>query len=267
MIVDATGQDVRAILQYIGNQYEECLYLYINLKKYGINNANILVWVDKEDEILRGIYLQYFDCLHFYSKESAYPIERLGQFLEEVKPQTIFMPERYARNLQQALLEAHYAMERMDVISIDKLLPEGNVDVYRATREEVPKIARFLMSDESYSKIYDEKTLCQQLLQRYDDGFSRYHYVLQDGEIAVCEATNAELDDMAILGSLLTAVPYRGRGLGSSVVRNIWNEVYLEGKLGFAFISNPDSKRIHDRMGFETIGAVAKFYKRADISE
>lgn len=57
------------ILEYIGDQYLQVPFFYMNLKQYGTTNENVIVWADMVDGQLLGAYLQYYDCLHFFTKK------------------------------------------------------------------------------------------------------------------------------------------------------------------------------------------------------
>lgn len=45
MIRKCNLEDINEIYDYIGNDYQNCLYTYIDLVKYGLNNENFNVWI------------------------------------------------------------------------------------------------------------------------------------------------------------------------------------------------------------------------------
>lgn len=56
MIVKCQKNDEQIIESYIGKEYYKCLYLYMNLQRYGIGSQVIDVYMDKrENEIKQFI--------------------------------------------------------------------------------------------------------------------------------------------------------------------------------------------------------------------
>ena len=45
MIVTCNNEDITSVFDYIGEDYGKCLYIYIDLKKYGIDDENFNVWI------------------------------------------------------------------------------------------------------------------------------------------------------------------------------------------------------------------------------
>ena len=45
----ATKQDVDRLLQYLEQDLKNCLYSYIDLKKFGIENPNLTVYFDEDE--------------------------------------------------------------------------------------------------------------------------------------------------------------------------------------------------------------------------
>ena len=39
-------ENVKLIKEYIGNDYDKCLYLYLDFLKYGLDNDNLKFWFD-----------------------------------------------------------------------------------------------------------------------------------------------------------------------------------------------------------------------------
>jgi len=263
MIQKAEQKDNARILRYIGDSYEECPYLYMNLRKYGIDDPTVSVWLDedRESDKLLGVYLKYFDCLHFFTKDLKYQVHDILSQIELHHPKVIFMQMQIGEKIGERMTP-FYELHHMDVMSASRVRSAGTDGVKRADRSDIPPIVDFLMSDAAYANVYDRKTVYDQFLQRYDDGYSRFHYVSQNGKIVSCAGTNAELNDIAVIGGLLTSPPCRKQGLCSKVTSSIWKETLSEGKRVFSFVDNPVSKRLHDRLGICAVGTVAKFCKR-----
>ena len=50
IIIKCENQNLNEIFEYIGNDYGKCLYIFIDLKKYGIDDENFNVWIQYNDK-------------------------------------------------------------------------------------------------------------------------------------------------------------------------------------------------------------------------
>ena len=48
MIIQSNKDNISQVFEYIGDYYEKCLYMYIALVKYGIENENFKIKRKKE---------------------------------------------------------------------------------------------------------------------------------------------------------------------------------------------------------------------------
>ena len=61
MIVECNNEDITSVFDYIGEDYGKCLYIYIDLKKYGIDDENFNVWIQyNENEDICAIISEYY---------------------------------------------------------------------------------------------------------------------------------------------------------------------------------------------------------------
>ena len=62
--------DREEILSYIGKEYGKCLYLYVDLMKYGFDNPNVRLWLQKNAEGRNtALVLQYYTGMHVFSRD------------------------------------------------------------------------------------------------------------------------------------------------------------------------------------------------------
>ena len=83
MIVQCHAEDESKILSYIGADYPACLYLYLNLNKYGIDSDTTDVFMQTEQERITAVLLRYYSCLHVYSNDLSFDAEELSVFVEQ----------------------------------------------------------------------------------------------------------------------------------------------------------------------------------------
>ena len=61
-------ENVKLIKEYIGNDYDKCLYLYLDFLKYGLDNDNLKFWFDSKDDEIKCVVLKYYSGMHVFSK-------------------------------------------------------------------------------------------------------------------------------------------------------------------------------------------------------
>ena len=69
MIIRCGKNDEASIFEYIGNDYSKCLYLYLNLIKYGAASDAVRVFIQTENGKIKAVLLIYFSCIHVYAKD------------------------------------------------------------------------------------------------------------------------------------------------------------------------------------------------------
>lgn len=125
MIRRAAETEFSEIADYIGSRYMEAPYLYLNLKKYGVSDPSVPVLVDRGKDGICGVYLMYYDCLHFLTWEKDYPEDVFLQMVQEQNPKVIMAPEQFGANVSESLKET-FQLVRMRRAAINPY-PAGGV--------------------------------------------------------------------------------------------------------------------------------------------
>ena len=71
--------EIDEIIDYIGDNFKAVPYLYVNVLKYGSGTDSVTTWIDRnENGNMEGVYLLYYDCIHFYTNNmDIYPAKQL----------------------------------------------------------------------------------------------------------------------------------------------------------------------------------------------
>ena len=79
-------KDLDILLEYIGKEYREAIYLYLDAIKYGISNPNVSSWIQTENEVITSIILMYHTGMHIYSKEKVlkFSVFKISRILDWV---------------------------------------------------------------------------------------------------------------------------------------------------------------------------------------
>ena len=203
MYKKANQQDVEKLLAYLEQDLKNCLYSYIDLKKFGIENPNLTVYFDEEDRI-RCSALKYYEGLQLFDAEGAMDAEATAALIKDLNSHIVSSTVDVIEKLYP-LLKDSYEMEQGFVTEMLSM-PECEIseEVRPAMREEYDEIARLICSDEGVGGHYIPEELKEQLLTRLDEHFGRNYILKRDGEIIHHAATYAELDNLAVISGVIT---------------------------------------------------------------
>jgi len=257
--------DIQRTLDYIGDDRLLCFYLYMDVLECGIEDEGLGLWLSETGDGIAAVMYQYYDCLHLFSRETA-PVSDVMAVIDEIDPKVIVSSEANIDELRKTLDESKYIYELNHIITTDVLMKENpDIDIMTATKEDVPEIAAMMMKDRIYSEVYSYEKLCGDLTRRLEAGFGRL-FIIRDenGRLVCADATNAETEDLAVIGGLVTDPEMRGRGLGQAMTGSVWNTVLREGKRGLAFLLDDNEKtiKLHKKLGYDFIGYSARLIRK-----
>ncbi len=263
MLIKST--DAKRALDYIGEDYIQCFYMYMDIEECGVEGEGFGLWFDEEDGEINTVYYQYYDCIHIFGRGPFNPDYAL-QLIEEIDPTVINGSKEAIEALRERLDEDKYEMEVNHIITANKEM-EGNMEVNIAPAQEsdIPEIAKLMLKADIFSNVYTYEGLVESLTRRLEEGFGRL-FIIRDenGTLIATNATNAETDKLAVIGGLVTDPDMRGRGLGRAITASTWNLVRNEGKRGLAFLitDNMNTVRLHQKMGYDFVGYSARLIKK-----
>ena len=261
-------EEVKEIIDYIGASYMTTPYMYVNVIKYGLGTDHVSTWIDRgENNRIEGIYLLYYDCIHFYTNDvNGYPVERLLHFIRSTRHKVLMLPgcigDKIDTELPEYYSERNYIMN-MDKVGLKDIVYRGKI----AKREDIAEIVDLLMADPEYIDVYDRKVLTDQMYDRFDSRFSRYFVVKMDNKVVATCSTYGEVPGFAILGGVIVHPDYRRRGLASDVDQYACNVLSKEGITCVSFVNyhNTASLALHEKLGAFSIATLAKFVSKTKV--
>lgn len=256
-----TAQHIQQVKDYIGSDYVKVPYLYTNLYKYGVGNANVDVWIDKVFDGINGVYLRYFTCLHFFTKDSNYSNNRFVEFVQNNNFDVIMLEDSFGEQVHSILQS--YILTREYTFKYDLNNSEYSNQAEFAIKEDFEEIAELLIQDQIYKDIYTKDTLYIQLLERYNAGYGKCCIIRRDEKIVASLTINGENDKFAIVGSLIVHPEYRKRGFGGIVLKYLCKYVGDKGVECLAFLAedNTATLELHKKINAYPIGMIYKYRK------
>lgn len=254
-------KDIPEILAYFEKNLKNCLYSYIDLKKFGIENPNLTVYVDKSNEI-HCTALKYYEGLQLFDAEGKMDTEGTAELIKELNSHIVSSTVDVIEKLYP-LLSNFYEMEQGYVTEMLSM-PECEIseDVRPAEITEYDEIARLICSDEGVGGHYVPEELKEQLLTRLEEGMGRNYVLKRDGNIIHHAATYAELDNLAVISGVITREDWRGKGVGTLAVRKLCHDLLKEGKKPCLFYYTKQAAMFYKKIGFEEGTGWAKLVLR-----
>ncbi len=267
----AKEQDVEKLLAYLEQDLKNCLYSYIDLKKFGIDNPNLKVYFDtnhredcfRADEICCSA-LKYYEGLQLFDAAGKMNAGETARLIRSLNSHIVSSTVDVIEKLYP-LLKDTYEMEQGYVTEMLSMLEcEISTEVRPAKKEEYDEIAKLICSDEGVGGHYTPEELKEQLLSRLEEGFGRNYILKREGEIIHHAATYAELDNLAVISGVITREDWRGKGVGTLAVRRLCHDLLKEGKKPCLFYYTKQAEQFYKKIGFEEGTGWAKLVLRKE---
>lgn len=261
MITKCTKADEKRILQYIRGDYPSCLYLYLDLLKYGLESDSTDVYVQTEGEDIQALLLKYYSCLHVFSRENSFNAKELATFFTNNRFTMLYCTAETAKQVYMAFspeIKKKAVITKGWVAQIERVDREPRGLAVPALKQDFDQIIRMIYEDEDIGRSYKLDELAKQLEERNQEGYARNLVIRQDGQVIAHACTNAELKGIAVVAELLVKEGYRKRGYASEIWRTICSQLLSEGKEVYSFYYSEESRKLHKHIGFNEVCEWAK---------
>ena len=263
MILKCDDSYIPQVVEYIGEDKWQCLYLYADMLEYRTEGNQFNLWIFKNEDEIDSVAYRYYDTIHFYSRNQTVNDEMIS-LINELQPKCITGSQDMMDQIKNRLTTA-YTEELSYVFTIDHLIEEKRkLPVVEATEADVPEIAEIMMEEEVYSHVYSYDDICRQMTDRIRIGKGRV-FILRDksGHILASSGTYVETLDIVLTGGLIVSKKVKGFGFGPAMATYVWNLIFREGKqaIGLESLDNEDSKVMNQKLGYTIIGVVARLLR------
>ena len=249
-----------SIKEYIGTNYDKCLYLYLDFVKYGLSNENLKFWLDIDNDEIKSVILKYYSGMHVFSKDKNCSYDDIVELILEETPSVICAEKFLIEDLALKLKETDYAEEYGWVRVLSKHFPCENSMVEKAGEKDFEEISNLIINDHM-GEFYELDELVSQIKEREDDNYGR-NYIIREGDKIISNAsTTAEIDEVAVLSNVITDPSHRGKGLATIVCSKLCNDLIDEGKKVYLINYTEESTGLYDKLGFEISCEIGKLYQ------
>jgi predicted hotdog family 3-hydroxylacyl-ACP dehydratase len=261
MIVKCSEHDKNQYLEYIGDDWGQCPYLYLNFIGLSAVSPNVDVFLCRGNESICAVILRYYNALHIFSRERELDAYELKCFIAELDPMVIWINEN-AFNVLSNIFDG-YSSHILPVMACSNAVPDVDTsDVTIADEADLPEIAELMLEDELYRSGYENAAqIIETFSERMRQGIGISYIVRIDGRLAAHISINAMADGIAVYGALVVGNRFRRQGLAKKVRAKLMEDMASKNIIVMDFAISEATKKIDAAGGGKCIGNVVKLSK------
>ena len=262
MLTICNNRDQKAILDYIGNEFPKCLYLYLDIQKYGCFSDTTHTWIQHNNGVISSVILAYHTALHIFSHNNCFNPTEVQDLVKETQPTIINAAADTIRILEPILVKKQYLSEFGIIGEWTGIASDiANTNVAKANEEDIPEIAKMLYEDQEIGASYTYEDLLGQMQERLEEGYARSYVIKKNGRPIAHVGTGAEICNVCTIAYTITSPNYRGQGMAKELYNHACGTLKKEGKRIFS-VYYPESARLfHHKVGFVDVCECGKLFK------
>lgn len=245
------NRELQETLSCLKQDVQNCLYIYIDLARYGLDNPNMKIWIDKVDQSINLVVMKYHDGFQIYGRHDAWEQEELLALIREYEPERISGNEPVIRGLEERLSQTYQATYGA-ILKRSKNIPFDTVQARRcelAGPDDMPEIADLMLTEEEFGQAYEKEELVEQLKERQKTGMGRSLIIRDKGRIVGHVATFAEAEDVAVMSGSVIQKEYRSTGYYDILCSEFYSMLLNEEKKDlYFFLTNKRHITLYSRL-------------------
>ena len=257
-------QVLEKILQYLKLDVTNCLYMYIDLSVYRLNNPHILIWYQENNQGINFVVMQYHQSFQIYASRNYDEIDELLLLIKKRNPYCISGRSEIIHALSGKLdqYKAEFGVVTKhrfsDTEKLERILDQCDVQIEQATTKDAREIAELICSDPELGAPYTVDSLSKELVERMETGMGRSFIIRKSEKIVGHTATFAEYGSIAMGGGLIIHPKYR-----DTMYFN-WLDSYMEltlkkeGKNIYGMVLNPRLLKAFKKSGSDVVAQYGK---------
>lgn len=258
MIDKYNEQHKNEYIEYIGSDWGQCPYLYLNFTGLSGGSSNVDVFLCRGNDSIRAVMLRYYNALHIFSRESELNAKEIKTFIEEFDPLVIWINEHAFEVLKNIF--SGYCPSILPVIVCSKAVPGVDTgEVAIAAYSDLPEIAELMLEDELYRSGYEDAgQIIETFSERMRQGVGISYIVRKEGRLAGHISINAMAGGIAVYGSLVVSSKFRRQGIAKMLRAKLMEDMAAKNITVLDFAISEATKKIDIAGGGKYIGNVVK---------
>lgn len=258
----ATAQDIPAILTYLKRNLSDCLYMYIDIAKYGLENPNMKIWLDSDDNGITFVMMKYYSGISIQAADNAFDPEEIARIVKEEGATVIRGKKSIVEKIEP--LCNNFKAEYGYVFKFTNYrYDDFDCEVETAYSKDTLEIANLIRTNEELGSYFDVKGLAKQLSERIETQMGRSLIIRENDKIVAHIATYAEFENLAVTSALIVAPDSQNGIYGSILEGDLVRQLWGEGFEVYTFIIKRLRKKLLETMGNKCVGEFGRLYKDA----
>lgn len=254
----ATSEKINKILNYLEQNIGNCVYMFIDIGKYGLDNPNIKVWYTEDEDSINLVVMKYHDSLQIYSNKDNWNINSIMELVNSYKVSMISGRLDIIQKIHKHCNNIYKITSGcvLNLHTYKKLDDTGMVQT--ATVTDAREIAELICTDNEIGGHYSVENLTEQLIERVNTGMGRSLIVRKNGKIIAHIATYAEFGNIAVTSGLIVHPDFHDMPYGFLLESKLVNTLLEEGKQVFAFVIGHKRVKFLTSLGNNVYGYYGK---------
>lgn len=240
----------QSIMEYILPRCSKCLYIYLDLMRYGIKNEDVRAWADDYEDI-STVAMRYHNGMHICADRDANYCD-LANLISAERP-AIVLGERKTIDRLSMEIRCFRCPSYGVVMKAENINSLNIMGIERANERDAHEIAKLIMTDSTIGSGYTVNELASQISERLKDGYARNYVIRKNGDIIAHAGTGAEFGGVATIVDVIVRPDYRRQGLGKQLVAAISSDLNEEGMTAYLFCYSTSARKLYQSVGYEFV--------------
>lgn len=265
MITQCDNKQLNDVLGYIGEDYPQCLYLYLDMIKYGCSSDLTRTWVQSKNGNKTAAILAYHTAIHIFSKNNDLDVSEICKLVVDVNPTMVNATAETIKKIEPELKKHGYVSEFGHIGEwTANPIDVNDSEIEEASEIDIPQVSRLLYEDDDIGASYIYEDLLKQMQERLGQGYVRSYVIHCEDEVIAHVGTGAETDNVCTIAYTITSPKYRGQGLAGRLYNYSCSKLKKEGKRIFSVYYPENARIFHHKMGFVDLCEYGKLYKNME---
>ena len=244
MIIRCSEKNRTEVLEYLNSDPIMNLFIIGDIETFGFDKQFQTVFVDKELDVIKTVYLVYRTNLVIGSSTGEIDVSFVKKLVDEYSLTDINGDYRLVAQLDIPKSK----LEKCKIATLDKLaVPIDN----RAGQLGIEDLDQLV---DDCQAIFNRKMDLDQERENFTKGTSCYYGCIVAGKVVSGARTSAHCTGAAMIIGVYTLEPYRNQGYALSCVSKLCADFLEQGKKLCLFYNNPYAGRLYHKLGFEDHG-------------
>ncbi len=264
MIRECKKNEEADLFEVVFNDKFQNVYLYIDLQTYGFKNKNATTYVlfDSQNKPKTIIYKYYSSFQLFEISDLCFEeVKQLSEFIIKSDVDMISGNRILISSVLQMLKDEYLKYDGY-IMTFDEMTKQKSSLSELAKPDDCKEIAELICSDQNIGGHYTIESLCEQLTDRMINWNCKNLVIKENGKIVSHMATYADMNNISVLGGLITSEEHRGKSYGRAVLLDLAISVIEEEKTPVIYCYDEELVKWYLSLDWKIVTECSKLEKR-----